>query len=113
MNEVQEQLASSLQHFEEYYSEVPLHLYQISRMDNGIQYNNHRVIPTLVKVLTSTHTGTHNSYRILQYTLQFMTDTDILSLAASCRVLYRLFYSPLGYRLLVHLRPITIITTDE
>ena len=45
--------------------------------------------------------------------LQFLDDNDILNVAATCRAIYRMVYSPLGFRFIRQLRPIVYNKEEE
>ena len=109
---------------------------QVTTIDHANQQNNQSILPKLVSVLASTHNkhsaavfdldvpqdGSNykkntkipnghqgKSYRTFEYLLQFLDDADLMSLASTCRVIYHLVYSPLGYRLIRYLRPIVCV----
>lgn len=93
LDEIEGTLKNNLQQFEQFYVTV-------AGIDNATQANNQIVAPKFMKIFMT------NSYQTLHYLLCFLSDSEIMSIAACCRAAYRLVYSPLGFRLMRQLRPI-------
>lgn len=80
-----------------------------TEIDSGVRKNNQLILPVFQKLIS-------HSLKPLELILRFLTDTDIMAIACTCRTIYkylyhhlRLVYSPLGFRLSRYLRPVVIL----